>query len=189
MPIKDESMRKIALLIFFLFSQVLLASDKPGLFPAGVVYGPKAAFKISAPDGWVLDNYSGVSQGLHCVLYPKGGSWSESKVVMYAKIASPEYPEINKFMEFTLNYFHKDDAKFTSKIAEEGKTKEGYNYTIKEYNRPSYPLHEQVAYIQLPEAVAYIVFSAPSMELRSKELAKFKQAFNSFTYVPEYIQK
>ena len=41
-------------------------------YPGGIVYGPKAAFNIAAPEGWVLDNESGVEQGLPCVLYPKG---------------------------------------------------------------------------------------------------------------------
>ena len=108
---------------------------------------------------------------------------------MYAKIASPEYPEKSKFIEFTVDYFKSDDSQFTSNIVEEGKTKEGYEYTVNEYNRPSYPLYEQTAYIQLPEAVAYIVYSAPSKELRTSELEKFRETVNSFIYMPEYIQK
>ena len=108
---------------------------------------------------------------------------------MYAKIASPKYPKKSKFIEFTVNYFKADDAQFTSKTIEEGKTKEGYEFTVNEYNRPSYPLYEQTAYIQLPEAVAFIVYSAPSKELRISELAKFKETVNSFIYMPEYIQK
>lgn len=189
MPNREEFMRIITFLLFFLVPHALSAADIPGLYPAGIVYGPKAAFKISAPDGWVVNNYSGVSQGLHCVLYPKGGSWDKSKVVMYAKIASPKYPEISKFIEFTVNYFKADDSQFTSKIVDEGETTEGYKITVNEYNRPSYPLYEQTAYIQLPEAVAYIVYSAPSKELRISELKKFKETVNSFVYVPENIQK
>src|SRR5947207_11362377 len=55
-------------------------------YPAGIVYGPKAAFSIAAPEGWVLDNTSGADQGLPCVLYPKGFSWSDARTIMYAKI-------------------------------------------------------------------------------------------------------
>jgi hypothetical protein len=47
-------------------------------FPGGIVYGPKAAFKIDAPKGWVLDNSAGAAQGLPCVLYPKGSTWSRA---------------------------------------------------------------------------------------------------------------
>ena len=34
-------------------------------FRGGIVYGPKAAFKIDAPEGWVLDNKSGANKGCH----------------------------------------------------------------------------------------------------------------------------
>src|SRR5689334_7677629 len=45
-------------------------------YAGAIVYGPKAAFNITAPEGWVLDNQSGKSQGLPCVLYRKGQSWA-----------------------------------------------------------------------------------------------------------------
>ena len=48
-------------------------------FAGGIIYGPKAAFNISAPEGWVLDNEFGKEQGLPCVLYPKGQSWADAK--------------------------------------------------------------------------------------------------------------
>jgi hypothetical protein len=43
----------------------------------GIVYGGKAAFNITAPEGWVLDTESGAEQGLPCVLYPKDSSLSK----------------------------------------------------------------------------------------------------------------
>src|SRR5438046_3166731 len=64
----------------------------------GIVYGPKAAFNISAPQGWVLDNESGVNQGQPCVLYPKGETWADARTVMYAKIASTEFEDVNAFV-------------------------------------------------------------------------------------------
>ena len=67
-------------------------------YRGGIVYGPKAAFNIGAPKGWVLDNESGASQGLPCVLYPKGSSWSDAKTVMYAKIASTQFEDANAFV-------------------------------------------------------------------------------------------
>src|SRR5438445_10317130 len=66
-------------------------------YPGGIAYGPKAAFNISAAEGWVLDNESGVEQGLPCVLYPKGESWADARTVMYAKIASTGYEDAEKF--------------------------------------------------------------------------------------------
>jgi hypothetical protein len=43
-----------------------------------IVYGPKAAFSIGAPEGWVLGNAK--EQGQPCVLYPKGSSWADATV-------------------------------------------------------------------------------------------------------------
>ena len=67
-------------------------------YRGGIVYGPKAAFNIGAPEGWVLDNESGKEHGLPCVLYPKGDSWADARTVMYAKIASTQYEDVNAFV-------------------------------------------------------------------------------------------
>ena len=40
--------------------------------PFAIVYGPKGAFNIAAPPGWVIDNTAGQSNGLPCVLSAKG---------------------------------------------------------------------------------------------------------------------
>ena len=50
----------LALLGITALSPCKLAQEN---YRGGIVHGPKAAFNISAPEGWVLDNESGVSQG------------------------------------------------------------------------------------------------------------------------------
>lgn len=49
----------VCLALLFL-PAVVAAQNK---YVGGIVYGPKAAFNIAAPEGWVLDNESGVEQG------------------------------------------------------------------------------------------------------------------------------
>jgi len=41
-------------------------------YPGGIVYGPKAAFNISAPDGWVLDNESACHRASRACFIQKG---------------------------------------------------------------------------------------------------------------------
>src|SRR6184192_582796 len=53
---------------------------------AGMIFGRNHAYVLSAPKGWVMDNESGVSQGLHAVFYPKGSSWGKGVVVMYTNV-------------------------------------------------------------------------------------------------------
>src|SRR5881392_4488071 len=93
-------------------------------YRGGIVYGPKAAFNISAPEGWVLDNKSGVEQGQPCVLYPKGSSWSDAKTVMYAKIASTQYEDVDKFVAIAIKEM-KDRRGLPKEKIESGNTRDG----------------------------------------------------------------
>jgi hypothetical protein len=92
------TMLKLVAVKRILFAGVALAfscfqSFSQETYPGGIVYGPKAAFNISAPLGWVLDNNAGAEQGLPCVFYPKGSTWADAKTIMYAKIASTQYED------------------------------------------------------------------------------------------------
>ena len=74
-------MIKPLVLIFLAVSALCSPVIAQETFRGGIVYGPKAAFNISAPEGWVLDNQAGVEQGQPCVLYPKGESWADARTV------------------------------------------------------------------------------------------------------------
>jgi len=100
--------------------------------PAGNVYGPKASFNITAPEGWVVDNESGKEQGMPCVLYRKGSSWSDAKTVMYAKVASPQWEGVNAFVATAIKEMKEKHGTPKQKIAV-GKTKDGHDYFINEY--------------------------------------------------------
>jgi hypothetical protein len=140
-----------------LFCAAIFAQEKNR---GGIVYGPKAAFNISAPEGWVLDNESGVNQGLPCVLHPKGESWADARTVIYAKIASTQYEDAEKFVAVAIKEMEKTHGKPKEKIAS-GTTKDGHEYFINEYPATkTYSQWERVGYVQLPHAVAYIVLSS-----------------------------
>jgi hypothetical protein len=127
----------------------------------GIVYGPKGAFNISAPTGWKLDPTAGSEQGLPCVLYPDGSTWDNADPLMYAKIASTIYEDYEAFAKEAVADMKKKRPGATVKRVASGKTAGGLPYFINEYPpSASYKRSERVAYIQLPKAVAYIVFSA-----------------------------
>src|SRR5438093_13496226 len=89
----------LALLVVIAFSPSMLGQEK---IPAGVVHGPKAGVKISAPEGWVVDNEAGVNQDLPCVLYPNGSACADAETVMYAKVASPRWAGVNVLVAWTM---------------------------------------------------------------------------------------
>ena len=170
----------LALLAISALSPSMLAQEA---FRGGIVHGPKAAFNISAPEGWVLDNESGVSQGMPCVLYRKGSSWSDAKTVMYAKVASTQFEDVNIFVAMAIKEMQKTHGAPKKKIAS-GKTRDGHDYFINEYPATkSYSQWERVAYVQLPRAVAYIVLSSRDEASYRKDSGALQEVLKTFIYL------
>jgi tetratricopeptide (TPR) repeat protein len=170
----------LALLVVSTPSPSLLGQEG---FRGGIVYGPKAAFDITAPESWVLDNESGKNQGLPCVLYPKGSSWADAKTIMYAKIASTEFEDVNEFVAWVIKGMKAKRGTPKEKIAS-GKTQDGRDYFVNEYPATkTYSQWERVGYVQLPRAVAYIVLSSRDKVSYSKDAAALQELLKSLRYV------
>jgi tetratricopeptide (TPR) repeat protein len=151
--------------------------------PGGIVYGPKAGFNITAPEGWVVDNESGKRQDLPCVLYSKGLSWSDAKTVMYAKVASPQWEGVNAFVATAIKEMKAKHGTPKEKIAS-GKTKDGHDYFINEYPATkTYSQWERVGYVQLPQAVAYIVLTSRDQASYQKDSGALEKVLKTLVYV------
>ena len=158
-----------------------LAAQEPS--PGGSVYGPKAGFNISAPEGWIVDNEAGKAQGLPCVLYPKGSSWSDAKTVMYANLAGPQYEGVNAFVSVAIKEMAAIHGKPKERIAS-GKTKDGHDYFINEYPATkTYSQWERVGYIQLPQGVGYIVLSSRDQASYQKNSGALEKVLKTLVYV------
>jgi hypothetical protein len=143
----------------FLLATGMKALAQPSA--GGVVYGPKGAFNINAPKGWSLDPTAGAEQRLPCVLYPEGATWENADPLMYAKIASTEYEDHEAFAKLAIKDMEEKRPGIKPKRIASGKTAGGELYFINEYPpTKAYKRFERVAYVQLPKAVAYIVYSA-----------------------------
>ena len=151
--------------------------------PAGSVYGPKAGFNISAPEGWVVDNEAGKEQGLPCVLYPKGSSWADAKTVMYANMAGSQWEGVNAFVSVAIKEMKAKHGIPKEKIAS-GKTKDGHDYFINEYPATkTYSQWERVGYIQLPRGVAYIVLTSRDKASYQQDSDELEKVLKTLVYV------
>src|SRR6184192_2538604 len=151
--------------------------------PGGIVYGPKAAFNISAPEGWVVDNESGKGQDMPCVLYPKGSSWSDAKTVMYANMAGAEFEGVNAFVEMAIKEMKAKHGTPKEKIAS-GKTKDGHDYFINEYPATkTYSQWERVGYVQLPQGVAFIVLTSRDKASYQKDSGQLEKVLKTLFYL------
>ena len=149
----------------------------------GTVYGPKAGFKIGAPEGWVVDNEAGKEQGMPCVLYPKGSSWRDAKTVMYANIAGTEFEGVNVFVAEAIKEMEKIRGRPKEKIAT-GKTKDGHDYFINEYPATkTYSQWERVGYVQLPRGVAFIVLTSRDKASYQKDSDKLEKVLKTLVYL------
>jgi hypothetical protein len=149
----------------------------------GIVNGPKAGFNVTAPEGWVLDTEMGKHQDLPCVLYPKSSSWADAKTVMYAKVASPQWEGVNAFVAWAIQGMKEKRGMPKEKIAS-GKTKDGHDYFINEYPATkNYSQWERVGYVQLPQAVAYIVLSSRDQASYQKDSGALEKVLKTLVYV------
>src|SRR5689334_11066527 len=156
------------------------AQETPG---AGIVYGPKAGFNISAPEGWVVDNEAGKGQDMPCVLYPKGSSWSDAKTVMYANMAGPEFEGVYAFVEMAIQEMKAKHGTPKEKIAS-GKTKDGHDYFINEYPATkTYSQWERVGYVQLPQGVAFIVLTSRDQASYQKDSGALEKVLKTMVYL------
>src|SRR5437764_9928958 len=152
-------------------------------YPAGIVHGPKAGFNINAPEGWVVDNEAGKEQGMPCVLYPKGSSWSNAKTVMYANMAGAEFEGVNAFVEMAIKEMKAKHGTPKEKIAF-GKTKDGHDYFINEYPATkAYSQWERVGYVQLPQGVAFIVLTSRDKASYQKDSGQLEKVVKTLVYV------
>jgi tetratricopeptide (TPR) repeat protein len=168
----------IVCIAVLLFRPVIEAQENYG---GGIVYGPKAAFKVDAPDGWVLG--SAEDQGQPCVLYPKGESWADAQTVMYAKIASAEFEDVNEFVAWAIKGMKAKHGTPKERIAF-GKTADGHDYFINEYPATkNYSQWERVGYVQLPHAVVYVVLSSRNKTSYSKDASALEKVLKTLVYL------
>src|SRR6266567_9547914 len=163
-----------------LFCAAISAQEKN---QGGIVRGPKAGFNISAPEGWVVDNEAGLNQGMPCVLYPKGSSWSDAKTVMYANMAGAEFEGVNAFVEMAIKEMKAKHGIPKEKIAS-GKTQDGHDYFVNEYPATkTYSQWERVGYVQLPRGVAFIVLTSRDKASYQKDSDKLEKVLKTLVYV------
>ena len=162
----------------------LAASCAADEVPFALVYGPKAAFNIAAPEGWVIDNSAGAADGLPCVLFRKGETWETGDPLMYAKIASTSVEDAEAFAKTAIAEMKKERGDFKVKRIESGKTKAGLAWFVNEYApTKEYARYERVAYVQLPKAVAFVVYSGDREAEFRKQQAALGQVIKSFGYL------
>jgi len=178
----------IALFILFSFGLLSYGQDDTN---TGIIYGKNHAFSLTAPEGWVLDNESGVNQGLHAVFYRHGESWEKALTVMYANTASLEnkpHETLDQLIKYDLTKFKTDysDIKIT-----DGKDiiiKDNVIAKVRYLLGNSYGNFEAMAYIDAGKTGVMIILSSRSQEGFENSLPAFESLVKSYFFIGDKVK-
>jgi hypothetical protein len=182
---KGTVMKNVVFVLFLFVSNILFAqiAQKDSVLGSGIVFGANHAFTITAPAGWVLDNKSGIPQGLQAVFYPIGGSWEGSLAVMYANAV-----EKNENDGTTFNrVIYADTSKFMAEH-KEGHVAAIQTLTTKDNKKAKvimyiYSNYEAAAFIDEPKVVSMLVLTARSEKEFKNAVPAFKELVASYFYL------
>lgn len=182
-------MKYFKLLVLFLFSFAYSKTTDSTDTNAGIVYGGNHAFIVQAPAGWVLDNSSGINQGLHAVFYPKGGSWERSPVVMYANGIDIDSSEtLDSFIDGDIMKFKNDHSGIKIEeiesiiIGEGARTAKAFKF-----NGGAYPSFEAVAYIKESKNISIFVISSRNKDGLKINYPKFVELVKNYKYIGDQV--
>ena len=187
-----EGVKNMRIILITLFSIVSLFASitEEG---AGIIYGKNHVFSLQAPKGWVLDNESGVSQGLHAVFYPIGETWRDSKIMAYARgiIKNDEnIKDINSFVNFTIENFKRNGhlnykGSFHKTLKSKVKNKIGYIYF---YEGDNWNNFEAVAYFEEEKTINIIVLNSQNKKVFEKSLFIFYDLVSSYMFIGNEVK-
>jgi hypothetical protein len=153
---------------------------------AVVIEGDNHLFMISAPEGWVLDDTSGMGSRIRCVLYRKGEQWATAATVMYV---NPLHGYGAKAR--TVSALIAEDEKSFRQKSPRGKVTEGGTIqttgkktaVVRYFSNDGGPAHEAVAYVPEAELVMLLVLSSKTPGGFQGALPAYREMVQSYAWV------
>jgi hypothetical protein len=148
-----------------------------------MLFGEDHAFYLTAPPGWVLDNKSGVNQGVHMAFYPLGFTYQNSPVFAYGRSASltGEIKTIEDLAQSTIQDFKNNGSvSFTGRKEKTiqlpgGKTAEVYFYSGDRWGN-----YEAAGYILEKKTINFLVFNSRYKKAFDDSIEKFYEILRSY---------
>ena len=158
---------------------------------SGLVYGEGHAFWLTVPDGWVLDNTSGVEQGLHAVFYPTGSSWSDSPVVMYANTAPRDTVKAESLESFIAGDVDEARAKSPHVRAQRAPdllTANGKHAAVRIFTGDKWGNSEEVAYIPEHQVFVLLTLTSKTPDAFARSTHAFESLVKSYEFFTEDVE-
>ena len=151
----------------------------------GMLFGGDHAFFVKAVPGWVLDNQSGVNQGLHMVFYPKGESWANSPVIIYGRVVPKSKAHtVEDQIKQTVKDFHNNGSPdYVAERQQSLQLPNGKPVELCYFSGDKWGNYEAGAYFEERETINFLIFNARTKESYKKYLADFHEIALSYSNV------
>ena len=157
----------------------------------GIIYGNNHSYKLTAPKDWLLDNKSGVSQGLHAVFYPQDSSWRDGIAVMYTNVSQKmnKAESAKETIERDIANFKKGSPKLKVEDAKSIKLTKDKSATIKYFSNDENGNYEAIAYIDEAKVVVMIVLTSKTKKDFDASLVAFQELVGSYFFLTDKVNK
>ncbi|MGB7203627.1 MAG: hypothetical protein WBD16_15375 [Pyrinomonadaceae bacterium] len=164
-------------------------TDEPKNIATGVIFGRNHAYMLKAPKGWVMDNQSGVSQGLHAVFYPKGSSWDKGIAVMYTNVMAKanEKQSLEDLVDQDIRRFKQNSPNLKIEEGETLTLEKGKSAVVKKFSSDTNGNYETVAYINESKVAVIIVLTSRSKKDYEASLSAFRELVTSYLFITDNV--
>ena len=179
--------RFLTILILASFRLIIFGQED---MKTGIIYGNNHAFSLTAPDGWILDNKSGINQGLYAVFYRKGESWENAVTVMYANTASLEdkaHNTLDQLIKYDLDNFKSNYSDIKITDGKDLQIKDNVIARIKYLSGKSYGNYEAMAYIDAGKTGVMIIMSSRTKVGFDNSLTAFEDLVKSYFFMADKV--
>lgn len=156
-----------------------------------LVYGDDHVFGIVAPDGWAVDDTSGLGSRIRVVLYPRGQKWDSAPTVMYVNPLhqDPRRPKtLTQMVVHDVEQFQKANPRGKVVAAPMIRTAKGKTAQVRYFAPDGGEPAEAVAYIEEPDLVILLVLSSREPGGFQKSLPAFHSLVEHYEFVGGNIQ-
>jgi hypothetical protein len=184
----DKFMRYVILVLLLVFAHPAWASITEG--GSGMLFGDDHAFYFTAPNGWVIDNESGVSQGLHMLFYPVGYTWSNSPVFAYGRVVARDQTikSIGDQVKSTVDDFHQHgNPNYVARKGPSFALAGGEKIQVYFFSGDKWGNYEAAGYVEEKQTINFIVLNARSEEVFNKYWIDFQRLVQTYenAYKPQ----
>jgi hypothetical protein len=151
-----------------------------------LLYGDDHVFAICAPQGWAVDDTSGLGSKIRVVLYPRGQKWDTAPTVMYVNPLHQDVKRpkaLREMIDRDVVAFRKANPKGVVLDGPVLPTATEKMATVRYFSHDGGKPHEAVAYVPEDELVMLLVLSSRTADGFQRALPAFQLLVKSYNFV------